>query len=309
VLTNLPQGDWNSWERLAERRPDLILVVITGNPDGSTATDYTVNAALGFPWITGPVDSRGPIGHVLPAWDALTGYLAATAILAAELHRVRTGEGQLVRLSLADIALSVASHLGLLAEAQLVEEPRGRYGNALFGSFGRDFSTGDGRSVMVVALTPRQWASLVATTGIGTEIALLEAERGVDLRREGDRFQLREEIAALVEPWVAARTLDEVRAAFDAGHVHWGPFQTVKQLLAEDPRASEANPMLRTVGRPGLEPYLAAGSPLRFGQAAWIEPGPAPTLGEHTDEVLRSWLGLSDAELARLAGEGTIGKR
>ena len=160
VLTNLPVKAWNSYESLAKLRRDLIMVVITGDRDGGTAVDYTVNAALGFPWLTGPDGHEGPVNHVLPAWDCMTGYLAALAILAAERHRRLHGEGQLVELSLSDVGLAVAGHLGLIGEAILEPEPRGRFGNEVYGTFGRDFGTRDGRRVMVLALTARQWASL-----------------------------------------------------------------------------------------------------------------------------------------------------
>src|SRR5260370_1944189 len=103
------------------------MVVITGNRDGSAAVDYTVNAALGFPFVTGPEGTDGPVNHVLPAWDAMTGFLAATAILAAERHRRQTGEGQLVELSLSDVGLGVAGHLGLIGEAGLEAQPPGRF--------------------------------------------------------------------------------------------------------------------------------------------------------------------------------------
>ena len=72
-LTNLPVLGWNSYDTLKKLRGDLIMVVITGNRDGSAAVDYTVNAALGFPFVTGPEDAEGPVNHVLPAWDAMTG--------------------------------------------------------------------------------------------------------------------------------------------------------------------------------------------------------------------------------------------
>src|SRR6185369_13284754 len=134
----LPVRQGLSYERLRATRPDLIMLVITGASDGTTAVDYTVNAGVGFPWVTGPASHAGPVNHVLPAWDALTGYLAATAILAAELRRRTSGEGQLITLSLADVALSVAGNLGLIGEAELVAEPRARYGNHLYGSFARD---------------------------------------------------------------------------------------------------------------------------------------------------------------------------
>ena len=83
VLTNLPVKGWSSYVELSKLRRDLIMVVITGDRDGGTAVDYTVNAALGFPRLTGPEDHDGPVNHVLPAWDGMTGFLAALAILAA----------------------------------------------------------------------------------------------------------------------------------------------------------------------------------------------------------------------------------
>ena len=60
LLTNLPVAGWNSYDELRKLRSDLIMVAITGSRDGSTAVDYTVNAAVGFPWITGPQGHDGP---------------------------------------------------------------------------------------------------------------------------------------------------------------------------------------------------------------------------------------------------------
>lgn len=307
VLTNLPVRPWNSYERLSTHRPDLIMTVLTGNPDGSTAVDYTVNAAVGFPWITGPEGSEGPVNHVLPAWDALTGYLVATSIIAAELHRVRTGEGQLITLSLMDVALSIAGHLGFIGEAQLDPEPRGRYGNDLYGTFARDFATADGRRVIVVALTPRQWKSLVDATGAAEAARLLEQRLGLDLRLEADRFRARTEICALLEPWIATRPLAEVAAAFEQHEVLWGPYQTFKELVSHDERCTPKNPLLAEVDQPGIGRYLRAASPIRFSRSERLPPMASPVLGEHTKEVLRSWLGTSDAAVATLAHEKVIG--
>src|SRR5260370_28273508 len=121
-LTNLAVSGWNSYDKLKKLRGDLVMVVITGNRDGSPAVDYTVNAALGFPFVTGPEGTEGPVNHVLPAWDAMTGFLTSTAILAAERHRRLTGEGQLVELSLSDVWLALAGHLGLIGRAALEME-------------------------------------------------------------------------------------------------------------------------------------------------------------------------------------------
>ncbi len=288
-LTNLPVSGWDSYDELKKLRRDLIMVVITGNYDGSAAVDYTVNAALGFPFITGPDDTIGPVNHVLPAWDAMTGFLAATAILAAERHRRITGDGQLVELSLSDVGLAVAGHLGLIGEAVLEEQPRGRFGNHVYGTFGRDFVTRDGRRVMVLALTPRQWRSLVEATGLSGEFRNLEARLGLYFNNEGDRWRGRQEISDRLQEWIALRNLSSVAAAFDAEKVLWGPYQTFKELVAEDPRASAANPLFADVEHPGLGTYPTPGSPLRFGAADPVPPRPAPRLGEHTDEVLREF--------------------
>lgn len=282
------------------------MAVLTGNPDGSAAVDYTVNAAVGFPWVTGPNEAVRPVNHVLPAWDALAGYALAMGLLAAERHRAQTGEGQLVMLSLMDVALAVTSHLGFLAEASLNLEPRPRLGNDLFGTYARDFRTADGHYVIAVALTPRQWASLVAATGMQGAVDNLEKKHGVDFALEGARFEHREEISALVQGWIAARTLTQVGSSFDEHGVLWGPYQTFKDLLAVDPRCSVANPMLREVDQPGIGRYLRAGSPLIFEGFERRQPLPAPLTGADTGEVLRQWLGAGDAELRRLAEAGII---
>jgi 2-methylfumaryl-CoA isomerase len=289
VLTNLPVKGWSSYAELSKLRRDLIMVVITGDRDGGTAVDYTVNAALGFPWLTGPEDQDGPVNHVLPAWDGMTGFLAALAILAAERHRRLHGEGQLVELSLSDVGLAVAGHLGLIGEAMLEAQPRGRFGNYVYGTFGRDFGTRDGRRVMVLALTARQWASLGEATGLARDFAALEARLGADFRKEADRWVHRVPVCEMLASWMAERDLAEVGEAFKRHGVLWGPYQTFKQLVTEDPRASTANPMFAEVEHPGLGSFLSAGSPLRFSAAAPVPPRPAPALGEHTEEVLREF--------------------
>lgn len=307
-LTNLPVADWMSYERLSEARPDVILAVITGNPDGSVAVDYTINAAIGFPLITGPEEWDGPVNHVLPAWDALTGYLVAAGLLAAELKRTRTGRGEQITVSLADVALSVAGHLGLLAEAQLEGEPRRRYGNNLYGSFARDFATRDRRHVIVVALTPRQWNSLVDAVEMREQFAALEERLGADLEKEGDRFLARREICALLEPFFAARSLGELRQILDRRGVLWSPYQTFKQLMADDERASLRNPLFASITVPGIRAFRAAGSPLAFDGAERLPPRPPPAQGQHTAEVLASWLDLSAERIRELRANGTINR-
>lgn len=309
--TNFPARGWLAYDTLAAQRADLVMVHLTGRRDGGSEVDYTVNPQLGFPWITGPVevdDTQGgvPVNHVLPAWDLITGQMIAVALLAALRQRDRTGAGQLVSLALKDVGLAVLGHLGFIAEVMVNDRDRPRYGNDLYGAFGRDFATRDGRRIMVVGLTDAQWQSLVAATGIGTAAEAAAASAGHDVRTEGGRFEAREAIAALLAPWVAARTLDEVTQAFATHRVTWGPYRTVRQALAEDPDCSAGNPLFAEVDEPGVGRYLASGMPLAFGASPRFVPAPAPRLGEHTDEILLGVLGLGEAEVGRLHDRGIV---
>jgi len=305
-LTNLPARGWSAYEALKPKRSDLVMVLIQGNRDGSTAVDYTVNSAVGMPFATGPVGIEGPVNHLLPAWDMITGVSAALAVLAAERLRARTGQGQLIKLALADIAMAMVSHIGHVAEVQINDVDRPRYGNDIYGAFGRDFPTRDGRRVMVAIVTLRQWVGLVEATGIIDKVTRVEALFGVDLRREGDRFKVRDTIAALVGPWIAARDLAEVGRTFDKHGVLWGPYQTFRQMVESDPRCSTANPMFAMVEQPGIGRWLVPGSPLDFTQLGRLPPKRAPRLGEHTDEILAGVLGLPDHEIARLHDDKVV---
>ena len=306
VLTNFPVRGWLDYERLAERRPDLIMVSIVGNHDGSSAVDYTVNPSTGFPWATGPRHLSVPFNHLLPAWDAITGTLAAAGVLAAERHRARTGEGQLVRVALSDVAIAMVGNLGKIAEAQVLKRERRKDGNYLYGAFGRDFLTSEGRRIMIVALTGRQWQNLVEATELHEAFETLEKLMGVDLSREGDRFRAREVIGAVLKPWTITRTYDEIAAIFDAHDVCWGRYQTFRELVDEDPRCSTDNPMFEEIEQPGIGSYLVPGSPLDFGKVDRLHPRRAPLLGEHTDEVLSELLGLDDVEIGRLYDQGVV---
>jgi 2-methylfumaryl-CoA isomerase len=300
LLTNFPARGWLSYDRLREVRTDLLMVALTGNQDGSSEVDYTVNPATGFPWATGPRNLAEPLNSVLPSWDLVMGGLAATGLLAAERHRNRTGEGQLVKLALSDVAFATVGHLGRIAEATLDAHDQPKDGNYLYGAFGSDFATVDGRRVMVVALTARQWQALVEATGTERAFQLVQDATGDDLSTESGRYGARDFIAAVLRPWFGSRTLEEIRERFTGTGVSWGPYQTFRQLVEEDPRASLENPMFGLVEHPGVGSYPAPRSPLEFSASGRMEIRRAPLLGEHTEEILADVLGLSDAEIGGL---------
>ncbi|MCX6484619.1 MAG: CoA transferase, partial [Mycobacterium sp.] len=157
LITNVAGRQWHSYAALSAQRSDLIHLEVVGRADGSTGVDYTVNAATGFPMVTGPSGYDGPVNHVMPSWDVSCGLYAALSVLAALRHRDATGRGSAIRLPLDDVALATAANLGFLTEAMVNGTSRPRLGNAIYGQYGRDFRTSDGVSFMVVALTARHF--------------------------------------------------------------------------------------------------------------------------------------------------------
>lgn len=305
--TNFPARGWLTYEALRAQRGDLIMVNLTGRRDGGSEVDYTVNPQIGFPLMTGPsARTSEPVNHVLPAWDFITGQMIALAILAAERHRRLTQRGQLVKIALKDVALAVLGHFGMIGEVMINNEDRPKYGNYLYGAFGRDFETKDGKRAMVIGLTALQWKCLCKATGLADEFAALGQRLELDMNDEGDRFRAREEIAATLEPWFRARTLDQVRTTFEEHRVTWGPYRTVREAIDTDPDCSTDNPMFGMVEQPDIGTYLMPGSPLDFGAVERVPARPAPRLGEHTDEILLEVLGLSEAELGALHDDGIV---
>ena len=299
-VTNFPASGFLAYDRLRAFRADLICLRVMGWADGRQAVDYTVNAAVGLPLLTGPAAAPGPVNHVLPAWDLLAGAYGAFSVVAAERARRTTGEGREIRLPLSDVAIASMGHLGMLAEAELSGQDRPRLGNDLFGAFGRDFATADGRRLMVVAITPRQWSGLVAILGIEAEVAALEADLGVSFgTNEGLRFEHRARLYPLFAAAFAAKTAAELTPAFEARGVCWGRYQTLSEAVGTDPAFSAANPVLAAVEHPGGR-YLTPGALATLSGDGRAAPQAAPPLGRDTEQVLAEVLGLPAGEIARL---------
>lgn len=305
-LTNFPAVGWLSYESLRQRGDGLVMVAITGNHDGTTAVDYTVNCAVGYPSVTGHADDPRPVNNVVPAWDLVCGQMAAVGLLAADRRRILEGVGDLVTLALSDVALATVSMLGSLAEAQLLGTQREAIGNDLYGAYGSDFPTGDGRRVMVVAISPKQWRGLQSATGTTDAVEALADELGVDFVDEGERYLARDRLGGLFGPWFAARTLAEVASGLDAEGVCWGPYRTFIEMVDEDQRCSTVNPLFADLDQPGVGRHLVCGSPLAFAGVEGRGAATAPRLGEHTEQVLADDLGLGATEIGSLVDRGVV---
>jgi 2-methylfumaryl-CoA isomerase len=304
LVDNVVGRRWMAYEALAAARPDLVHVRVQGYPDGRPAVDYTVNAEVGLPAITGPDDGGAPVNHVLPAWDLVTGLTVSTAVLAALRDRDRTGRGSRIELALSDVAVSGVANLGWLSEVDSRGSDRPRHGNHVYGSFGVDFACRDGNRVMVVALTEAQWAALHTVTGTGAVFDALERALDADLTREADRYRLRETIAAVLRPWFAARDLPEVRTELDAARVLWSRYRGMSEVVADHRRGGL--PVLADVRLPGGAEAITSRSPLRI-DGEYGPPGAAPRLGADTGAVLAEVLGLSSAEIGKLVDAGVAG--
>lgn len=305
-LTNFPARGWLSYEALVAARADLIYVNVLGDRKGGSAVDYTVNCAVGFTHATGDASNDSPTNHVLPAWDNITGQMAAVAMLAAERHRRRTGEGQLVQLALKDVAMATAGNLGNIAEVMINNEDRQKYGNHLYGGFGRDFLTGDKARFMIVGLTLKQWQSIVAMTGIAEEVQKLEVALGVNLNLEGERFKLRQRLSSLIDKWFSTQTGKSAEEALVAHKVCFGPYQTFREMVEQDPDCSVENPLFGMTHQPGTGDYLTPASPIRFSLPTNLPPLEAPILGQHTDQVLAEDLGLSALAIGKLHDQNIV---
>ncbi len=305
-LTNLRGRGPLDYPALSALRPDLIMVSLLGTRRGEPAVDYTVNVGVGFPVATGPEGSDTPVAHVLPAWDCITGQMVVNTLLAAERHRLRTGLGQIAELALKDVAAAMLGHLGIIAEVSVNGVDRPRSGNAVYGAFGQDFVCADGQWVMVIGLTDRQWRGLVRTLDLGAQIDALGQALHLDLGAEGNRWQARHAIAALMTPWFAARPLPAIAALFDAAGLTWAPFRSFGQAVQDDPDLSPANPMMQVLDQPGIGPYAVPGSPVTSSLLPRLPATPAPLLGQHTEAVLADVLGLGSGQIGKLMDTGVV---
>lgn len=308
LVTNLPVGGFLAHDKLAAARPDLITVRVMGWPDGAIALDYTANAVVGYPALTGTLADPAPVNHVLPAWDLLTGAYGAFALVSALRRRDETGLGGEVRLPLTDIAMGSTANLGRVAEVLQNGVDRERLGNGVYGTIGRDFLTADGVRVMIVAINERQWQGLVRALELGTALAALEARLGVSFTGDDSvRFTHRDAIYALIEQALAALAHADLAQRLDANGVTHGPYKTLPEAV-HDPRLIADNPMFApTADNPSGFAYPAAGAFATMPGLERLPPAPAPVLGADTRDVLARHLALDPQAIDRLLEAGIAG--
>lgn len=303
LITNVAGREWHSYDTLKALRPDLIHVEVSGRADGGTGVDYTVNAGIGFPLVTGPSELATPVNHVLPAWDVACGLYTALAVVTALRHRDATGQGQRISIPLENVALATAGNLGFLTEVMVNGTARERIGNSVYGQYGQDFVSSDGVSFMVVALTGRHFRDLTELTGTTKAVAALAETLDADFSDEGQRFVHRDALSGLFAEWFTVRTADEISTELSATSVLWERYRTFAEATTEDKVTT--NPLFTALEQPRIGTYLAPGLPISLG-GQYPPAVPSPALGDDTVGVLSNWLGLTPDEVDGLVASGAV---
>lgn len=295
--------DWHSYEALAASRPDLIHLEVCGRADGGTGVDYTVNAGVGFPLVTGQPAEAAPVNHVLPAWDVTCGLYAALGITAALRHREATGQGSRIRLPLEDVALATAGNLGFLTEPMVNDTQRQRLGNAIYGQYGQNFTSSDNVAFMIVALTGRHLRDLAELTRTTEAVAALAEAVGADFAEEGDRYRHREALSGLFSAWFGHNSAEDISAALATTSVLWDRYRTFAET-AVDRRVTD-NPMFSVLRQPRIGEYLAPGLPMSV-DGEHAPAVAAPALGDDTADVLAERLRMTRDEVNALSETGVV---
>jgi len=293
------------YDELAVANPRLIVVRMPAfGLDGPwrdrVGFAQTMEQISGMAWVTGFAD--GP--PVIPrgACDPLAGLHALAALLVALEHRERTGRGQLIEATMVEAALNAAAEIeleyGAYGTHLTRDGNRGPVGapQNLYACRGHD------RWLALAVATDAQWYALRAAMDDPEWARHTHFTAATGRRAAHGRID--REIAA----WCATRDAETLAEDLTARGIPAAPVLPAAAL--------DKNPQLRargffeTVSHSVVGPHEYPTLPLRLASdhPPWYG-RPSPTLGEHTEEILRELLGLTDAELAQLRADGVIGTR
>ena len=311
LITTLPVNSFLSHAAIAAACPNLVSVRIMGWHDGRQAMDFTVNAAAGYPLMTGPAEwdpaTAPPINQVLPAWDFITGAYCAFALLAGLRHRDATGEGIEMRVPLGDVAIGTAANAGAMAEMLYRGGDRERLGNAIWGALGRDLVSRDGTRFMVAALTNKQWNALIEALDVRAAVTALEAASGLSFATsDANRFAQRAGIFAIMQGAAGSHDYGELAQRMTAAGATFEHYRTMFEM-AQDPQLVGDNPLFGpSPANPSGFAYPATRSFVNVPEMAVGDPQPAPYLGQHSEQVLGDVLGLASADITSMIDRGLI---
>jgi formyl-CoA transferase/CoA:oxalate CoA-transferase len=305
VLENLRVGTVAKlgidYARVSERQPRIVYCSISGfGQDGPyrdrAALDLVVQAESGMISITGEPGGSGVRAGVSIA-DITAGMYAAFGILAALHARQRSGRGQFIDVSMLEGQLGILSGMvGAYFADRIVPGPLGTaYGALLpyqtFHTKTRDIAIGIG--------SDKLWRTFCPLVGLAQ---MVDDPRYVtNARRNVNRLSL---VAALQEA-LRTRTYEEWEAALLPAGIPMGAINTIDQVV--DHAQVRARGALVENTHPVAGTIRMTGPPVRMSETPGAVRTPAPLLGEHTEEVLKNRLGMTDDEIARLRRERVVG--
>jgi crotonobetainyl-CoA:carnitine CoA-transferase CaiB-like acyl-CoA transferase len=286
------------YETLREINPRLVYCSISGFGEGSPYAelggfDLIAQGMSGLMSVTGLPDGGEPVKVGTPVCDMGAGMYGALGVVSALFHRVVSGRGQHVEATLLDTPISwltwrAAEYWG----TGEVPEPQGS-GRGTY----RAFRCSDGRWVNI-GPSNRLWRATCETLGVA---ALVEDPRFASPTARTEHHQ---ELSELLQEAFRDRTADEWIAAFQAAGIPVGPIKTIDEVLDQDPHV-RAREMVVEVDHPVIGRMKTLGVPVKLSETPGAVTRAAPTLGQHTDEILRE-LAYSDDEIAALRAAGTI---
>ncbi|HJU09458.1 MAG TPA: CaiB/BaiF CoA-transferase family protein, partial [Candidatus Binataceae bacterium] len=230
--------------------------------------------------------------------DISTGVHGLTAILAALLHRERTGEGQFVETSLLDCYFSyndMTVHTASLSRGATL--PR-RNGSHHFGVAPLGVFNGKSCPILIMASTQHQFGYLCQAIG---KPELPDDPR---FKTNADRMAHVEELKGIIQEWFDSTPDDEIFRLFDEYRVPYAPVLNVEQAIAH-PHLRE-NEIVRPINDRFLGEFDVPGFPLRFSQFERHPTLDAPTLGQHNRSVLSEYLGYSPERIQELEQQGVL---
>ncbi|MGU3663490.1 CaiB/BaiF CoA transferase family protein [Methylobacterium sp. A49B] len=290
------------YETLAEVNARLIYCAISGfgqtGPNvNRPGYDLIVQGESGVMDITG--DPAGPPTKVgTSIADLVTGLYGAQAVLSALMQRERTGTGGRVDVSMLDAMASLLTfNAGMYFATG--NSPR-RRGNAhpTISPY-ETFQAADGWINVGVA-NDRFWGAFCEALGLG-ELAMRP-----EFARASNRAARRDELKTILEPIFLAETRDHWISMLGAAGVPCGAIRTVGEVC-EAPQLSERG-VARSFAHPSAGDVRYLASAVRFDDQPPPDALRPPLLGEHTAVVLAEWLGLQEADVDRLSGEGAFGR-
>jgi len=304
VLENLRVGTVAKlgidYARARERQPRIIYCSISGfGQDGPyrerAALDLVVQAESGMISITGEPGGSGVRAGVSIA-DITAGMYAAFGILAALHARQRSGLGQFIDVSMLEGQLGILSGMvGAYLADRIVPGPLGTaYGALLpyqtFHTKTRDIAVGIG--------SDKLWRTFCPLVGLAP---MVDDPRYVtNARRNANRLSL---VAALQEAFLT-RTYEEWEAVLLPAGIPMGAINTIDQVV-DHPQVRARGALVETT-HPVAGTIQMTGPPVRMSETPGAVRTPAPLLGEHTEEVLKNRLGMTDDQIASLRAAGAI---